>query len=155
MFTRIYKVGIVVLLGAIIALEVVLIKTPFAKEKSPNQCENFQPYEEQPKDELQLWIDKLETYENCPAEGILDRNSKMSYGALCFQMQTFQQYFKQYYSNRDIEEAEWLNLISDNDLQKDIAYRMISDNPETAWRHWYTSVKRGLGKPPVKTLTSR
>jgi hypothetical protein len=122
-----------------------------AKETSPDQPVNSFSSENLIKefDALIEWLDELEKYENCPPEGILDRNSKKSYGALCFQMETFKHYFKKYYPEaKDLEEQEWFNLITDNELQKELAYKMLKDNPNN-WRNWYWSIEiRGLPKPP-------
>jgi|GEM_PF-5314088 len=101
------------------------------------------------KDALHLWLDKLETYEKCPPEGIIDNNNKRSYSCLCFQMETFQRYFIKYYGKTDIEKNEWLNLISDCELQKEIAYKMIKESWNN-WKHWsWSIVNRGLAKPPL------
>lgn len=134
------------MLGAFIWLLIQLkTSTRLTNEISPNRhCY------QRPSDNLTKWLDKLETYENCPIEGMVDKNGKKSYSCLCFQLETFQRYFKKYYPQaKDIEEQEWLNLISDCELQKDIAYKMISAN-HSNWKNWYWSIaKRGLEKPPI------
>ena len=97
---------------------------------------------------LGVWIDKLIDLES---EGktnlkILDLNGLHSFGCLQFQMQTFKAYGLRY---KLFSEDDDLNkLIFDCKLQKEIAKRMIRDNPDN-WRNWYTSVVvRGLGYPP-------
>ena len=103
---------------------------------------------EQPKDELDIWLDKLSKMENCPAEGILDTNKKMSYGCLCYQKTTFFVYTKLYNLLPEAEDQEYMNMIGDCDFQKVLARKMIEDN-YNSWTHWWISVvKRGLGKPP-------
>lgn len=97
---------------------------------------------------LGVWIDKLIDLES---EGktnlkILDLNGLHSFGCLQFQMGTFREFGLKY---KFFSEDDDLNkLIFDCKLQKEIAQRMIRDNPEN-WKKWYTSVVvRGLGFPP-------
>ena len=105
-------------------------------------------YEVEPiKDELDVWLDKLETYENCPVEGIVDTNHKLSYGCLCFQFSTFKSFVKQYNFLPEAEEREYLNMIGDCDFQKILAKQMLQSDYNN-WKHWWTSVRRGLGLPP-------
>ena len=95
------------------------------------------------------WIEKLETYENCPAEGIIDCNGKKSYSALCWQMHSFKEYTLKYIPiSKEWEEADWLNNIADKEFQKELAYLVLKDNPAKAKNLWYTTViKKGFGLP--------
>ncbi len=61
-------------------------------------------------------------------------------------MQTFKAYGLRY--KLFSEDDDLSKLIFDCNLQKEIAKRMIRENPVN-WRNWYTSVVvRGLGLPP-------
>ena len=105
-------------------------------------------YEVEPiKDKLDTWLDKLETYENCPVEGIVDTNHKLSYGCLCFQFFSFKTYVRKYNLFPYTEDNELFNLIGECKLQKKLSRLMILDNYNN-WKHWWTSVGRGLGLPP-------
>jgi len=112
------------------------------------QPSNIIPNEKQTEqDSLREWIDKLEKYENCPPEGIVDKNGYMSRGGLCFQMTTFKFYTQKYYpESKEWENEDWLNNIMDTEFQKELAYKMISENKKEVW-HWRTSIERGLGIP--------
>jgi hypothetical protein len=104
--------------------------------------------DERPVDKLDHWINQLQWKENCPEQGMIDSNGLKSYGALCFQAQTFQSYALKYNLFPNAEKAEILNFVSDEKWQKELARRMILGDRE-AWRNWYTSVKvRNLGLPP-------
>lgn len=99
------------------------------------------------KDTLDTWLDKLETYENCPVEGMIDTNHKKSYGCLCFQENTFRVYTKLYNFLPEAEDQELMNMIGDCPFQKSLAKKMIQDN-YLNYPHWITSVKRGANLPP-------
>ncbi len=100
---------------------------------------------------LGVWIDKLIDLES---EGktnlkILDLNGLHSFGCLQFQMGTFREFGLRY--KLFTEDDDLNKLIFDCELQKEIAKRMIRENPEN-WKKWYTSVVvRGLGLPPKET----
>ena len=97
---------------------------------------------------LDSWLKKLVFFES---EGkskikVLDNNGLHSFGCLQFQMSTFKEFGLKYgliFEGDDLEK-----IIYDCVLQKEIARRMIEENPSN-WRRWYTSVMiRGLGLPP-------
>lgn len=96
-------------------------------------------------DPLEQWIEKLIEYEcrDCPEDTkILDVNGLYSYSCLQFQMPTFLE-------QKDIYMP---HLTSDDiyscDVQRELAYKMLTDKHEN-WRRWYNSVYvRGLGLPP-------
>ncbi|MEM3609751.1 MAG: hypothetical protein QW076_02480, partial [Candidatus Anstonellales archaeon] len=99
-------------------------------------------------DELDIWLNELEKYENCPPEGIYDSNGLKSYGGLCFQLPTFKQYVSKYIpESKDWEDVDWLDNIMDTDLQKWVAKQMILEKYDN-YTHWKTSIKRGLRLPP-------
>ncbi len=145
MFTLYQQWLLVILIGVIIG---VIIWYRSNNLQAPN-LHQYQPQTIVYKDELDLWLDKLETFENCPPEGIKDHNGLMSYGGLCFQMPTFKQYVLKYIpDSKEWEEADWLNNIMDTDFQKIIARKMILENYNN-WRHWFYSIAiRHLPKPP-------
>ena len=97
---------------------------------------------------LDSWLKKLVFFES---EGkskikVLDNNGLHSFGCLQFQMSTFKEFGLKYgliFEGDDLEK-----IIYDCVLQKEIAKKMIEENPGN-WRRWYTSVMiRGLGLPP-------
>jgi hypothetical protein len=92
------------------------------------------------------WVDQLETYESGGNENIVivDTNGRKSYGCLQFQKRTFVEQVKKYNLLPQAEDIEIPNMIMDCDFQKRLAYEMILDNNKN-YRHWATSVKRGLG----------
>ncbi len=97
---------------------------------------------------LDSWLKKLVFLES---EGkgnikVLDSNGLHSFGCLQFQMGTFKEFGLKYDL---ISKDDDLNkVIYDCALQKEIAKKMIQENPGN-WRRWYTSVMiRGLGLPP-------
>uniref|UniRef100_A0A6M3J6D7 Transglycosylase SLT domain-containing protein n=1 Tax=viral metagenome TaxID=1070528 RepID=A0A6M3J6D7_9ZZZZ len=71
---------------------------------------------------------------------IVDTNGYYSYGVLQFQYPTFQQYIRRYDLLPNVEEAELKNWILDADLQKYLAYRMISEDQKN-WYHWRNCAK--------------
>lgn len=89
---------------------------------------------------LDLWIEKLAYAESSGQENIriLDSNNRYSYGCLQFQELTFKSFSERYHLFGDLMDCQ---------LQKQIAKRMIQEDPEN-WRHWYNSVKL-LGPPPT------
>jgi len=97
---------------------------------------------------LNHWLDKLIDLES---EGksnlkVLDLNGLYSFGCLQFQMGTFEEYGMKYGLLSEGDDLK--KLIYNCDLQKEIAKRIIQENPGN-WRKWYTSViVRGLGLPP-------
>ena len=100
------------------------------------------------RDALDEWIDELAVYEcnGCPANfRILDRNLRYSYGFWQFQEETFSQYTQRYGIAKSREEA--LAMIYDETVQRKLVRLMIEENPNN-WKHWATSVRRGLGEPP-------
>lgn len=99
--------------------------------------------------ELNRWIDKLGTYENC-GEKILDSNHRYSYGILCFQEATFKGYVKKYNLLPEAEDNEIMNFISDDEFQKKLARTMIREDCKNL-NHWFTSVfkRKGLDKPLI------
>lgn len=97
---------------------------------------------------LDSWIKKLVYLESEGKNNIkvLDSNGLYSFGCLQFQMGTFRGFGLKYglISGDD----DLYSVIYDCSLQKQIAKKMIEDNPGN-WRHWYNSVKtKGLGLPP-------
>lgn len=112
------------------------------------------------KSDIRIWVEKLEEYESNIIEDKdnykrIDTNGYYSYACMQFQMHTFLHFYNlknntnlELYKNISLEEAR--NLISDCELQKDLATWMIKDNPNR-WTHWRTSVERGLGLPPNHT----
>lgn len=96
---------------------------------------------------LRSWIDKLAQKESSGREDIvvLDTNNRYSYSCLQFQQATFDSYSKRYSLSGDIMDCE---------LQKEIAFRMISEK-HTNYMHWQCSVIgctkygiTGIGVPP-------
>jgi len=98
------------------------------------------------KDELDLWLDELAKKENCPIEGIIDRNHKMSFGKFCFQFDTFKIYVRKYNLLPNTEDQELYNWISDNEFQRKLA-RMMLEEDINNWKHWQLSTLK-IGKPP-------
>ncbi|MEK7546700.1 MAG: hypothetical protein AAB536_00760 [Patescibacteria group bacterium] len=97
---------------------------------------------------LDSWIKKLAILESEGKSNIkvLDHNGLHSFGCLQFQMGTFEEYGLKY--NLISANDEINKLIYDCDLQKEMAKRMIQENPNN-WEKWYTSVViKGLGLPP-------
>lgn len=95
------------------------------------------------KDVLDLYIDRLANeFEcvNCPDNfRHMDLNGKYSYSCLQFQENTFLLKSHDY---------KIYGSIYDCNFQKKLARAMFENDP-SAWRHWRTSVERGLGMPPV------
>lgn len=102
-------------------------------------------------DELDAWLRKLEFLESEGNERatILDVNGMHSFGCLQFQKRTFLEFGEKYGMLSEADRANVDRRIYDCKLQRQIARRMVEDNPN-GWEHWYTSVmKRGLGLPPI------
>lgn len=100
---------------------------------------------------FEVWLDKLESYENCPSRGIIDSNNLRSYGPLCYQKATYLGYMRIFGSQvmPYAEEGEWLNNLSDRHTQRELT-KLIIENDYSAWRNWWTShVIRKMPKPPV------
>lgn len=105
-----------------------------------------------PPTKLDHWLNQLKWKENCPEWGMVDSNGLKSYGVMCFQEATFKQYALKYNLLPHAEPNEIVNLIDNESLQKELAKRMIQDDPDN-WRHWYNSVvgykgRKGIGLPP-------
>lgn len=101
---------------------------------------------------LDSWLKKLVYLESNGVSDIkiLDHNGLHSFGCLQFQLYTFQAYGARYGLLSPGDDIE--KLIYDCNLQKEIARRMINENPEN-WRNWYTSVTvKGLGLPPKEKV---
>jgi hypothetical protein len=97
---------------------------------------------------IDAWIEKLAALESDGKSNIkvLDSNGLHSFGCLQFQMSTFEEFGLKYKLVSSQDNLE--KLIYDCVLQKEIAKRMIKENPGN-WKKWYTSVAtRGLGLPP-------
>lgn len=72
--------------------------------------------------ELDLWIEKLADKENCPPNGMIDINGKISRGRFCFQEKTYIHYSKKYQVYND----------------KDLVKKMIKDDYNN-YKHWLCS----------------
>lgn len=103
-------------------------------------------------DALDAYINRLAHDYECVGCGAnyrrIDSNGKYSYSCLQFQEETFVDRVVRYKLLPDSERTEIMNWIYDCDFQKKVARKMF-ENEKDAWTHWRTSVKRGLGKPPV------
>jgi len=111
------------------------VSTPLAKADAPKP-----DIQQQTKDPIMEWINKLEQIElpnRYPRDYcIVDSNGRLSCGCLQFQLRTFTEFSEKY----QVKE-QWKSC----DAQKEVAYKMISDDLENAW-HWATSVKK-IGLP--------
>lgn len=138
MFTKLTKLLILIL---IVVIAVILIMNRKSSTRLATET-NLNLYQYQKtSDNLAQWINKLATYENCSIEGIRDNNGLKSFSCLCFQEETFIRQVKKYNLLPYAEDKEILNMIGNCDFQKELAYKMIKDNPENIW-HWKTSVKK-------------
>jgi hypothetical protein len=72
---------------------------------------------------------------------ILDTNGWYSHGCLQFQFPTFKQYCKRYGILPGATDEELLAKIGDCSIQKDLAYRIISESPDN-WAHWAVCSKK-------------
>ena len=104
------------------------------------------------KDKLDQWIDRLADEFECvhcpPVFRHLDTNGEYSYAYLQFQAPTFVYAVKRYRILPAAEDGEILNFIYDRAVQEAVA-RCMLENEASAWKHWRTSVNRGLGLPPT------
>lgn len=66
---------------------------------------------------------------------VFDTNKKYSYSCLQFQMATWLEQGKKYGINTTSEN------IMNCSLQKNVAYKMLKDNPNN-WKHWYNSTMK-------------
>jgi hypothetical protein len=66
---------------------------------------------------VNIWLNNLELYENCPINGIIDTNGKISAGPLCYQDSTFISFVKKYNLLPNAEDQEILNMRGDRELQ--------------------------------------
>jgi hypothetical protein len=98
---------------------------------------------------INLWLNNLEPYENCPTNGIIDTNGKISAGPLCYQDLTFVGFVKRYDLLPKAEDHEILNMRGDRELQFKASREALMESLENV-DHWRTSVKRGAGKIVVK-----
>lgn len=117
-------------------LVVILISTPLVKAEAPKVIS-------QPTiDPLKAWIDVLETKEldkRFPRDYCrIDSNGRLSCGCLQFQFRTFREQAEKYHIDGDWKAC---------DIQKKLAYDMLSNDLENAW-HWATSVKK-IGLPKL------
>lgn len=103
-------------------------------------------------DTLDAWIEKLIWLESEGNERatVLDVNGRHSFGCLQFQTRTFLEFGEKFGVLSEQDKANADRLIYNCKLQKQIARRILEDDPN-GWEHWYTSVmKRGLGLPPIE-----
>lgn len=98
---------------------------------------------------INIWLNKLVPYENCPVNGIIDTNGKLSAGSLCYQDATFISFVKKYNLLPNAEEHEILNMRGDRELQFKASREALMESLNNV-DHWRTSVKRGAGKIVVK-----
>lgn len=100
---------------------------------------------------LEVWLDKLVLFENCPFNGIIDNNGLRSYGPYCYQELTFLDFMARFPECMPFaEKAEWLNNLADYDTQRCLTKKVVLAD-KNAYRHWYTStvLRKGLGLPPI------
>ncbi len=88
---------------------------------------------------MNQWLDKLQEHENCPPEGIIDRNGKRSYGPFCYQTATFTRYSKIF----GLPPAS----VSDPTAQRALTILILETYPG-GWSNWMTSVGE-IGRPPI------
>ena len=136
----------VVITGIILLLGIILVFIKFSEPEIIN-IEN-----EKPKDKLDLWLDRLISYEclGCgPAFKRLDTNGEYSYSCLQFQEKTFLGMGRRYGLLAEGDDPVALGIY-DCGLQRKIARRMFEDDVKAAARHWYYSIHvKGLGLPPT------
>jgi hypothetical protein len=85
-------------------------------------------------------VAQIEELALCESSGrenikILDTNGWYSHGCLQFQVPTFKQYCERYGIFPEAEYEDYINLIGDCQIQKDLAYDMIKEDPKN-WGHW-------------------
>ena len=128
----------------------VVLVTPAPQNPVERHFEAIERAQAAGKDPLDVWIDKLRyEYETkgYSDEAVktfkhLDTNGRYSYGCLQFQEGTFRTYALA------SAVSEWERTIYDCNLQKKISRQMILSDYSN-WKHWRTSVERGLGLPPI------
>lgn len=106
-----------------------------------------------PENPMEMWLDALQSHENCPLDGIVDSNGLRSFGAFCYQMNTFIPKMQDYRSELapDAEDDELLNFL-DSESERRLTRVILRDHPEEYWR-WCTTVRgtkkrKGIGLPP-------
>ncbi|MBI5220879.1 MAG: hypothetical protein HY978_03550 [Candidatus Liptonbacteria bacterium] len=116
-----------------------------------SQADFSQPTPTTQPDALDVWLERLAELESHGKAQlkIVDHNGWHSYSCLQFQMPTFKEYVVKYNLLPEAEEPELENMIYDCDFQKQLAKKMLLDDPSN-WQHWYFSViEKGLGLPPI------
>lgn len=100
-------------------------------------------------DPLEEWIDTLGAHENCPPQGIVDTNGKMSYGRWCYQFDTFKKFVRQFNLLPNTEDDELMNWIGDDSFQRRLTVLVFKDSLGN-WKHWKNTVERkDVGMPPL------
>lgn len=86
---------------------------------------------------IQLKIEKLIQCESGNKNvTIVDTNGLTSHGILQFQKATFTTYMIRYGIAPHAERQELENFLNDSETQRELAYRMLEEDPKNA-RHWY------------------
>src|SRR3990167_2205750 len=87
---------------------------------------------------IESWTDRLGELEGCSTLGTPDSGS-LSYGHWCFKEPTWIWMFGEYNEATNaypqIEEEEYMNLIGDNGLQREVVIWNIKKEPNRDW-HW-------------------
>jgi len=94
----------------------------------------------------QSLVAQIEDLAFCESSGredikIVDTNGWYSYSCLQFQFPTFKQYVRRYGLLPDATDEELMNMIGDCEFQKELAYRMISEDSGN-WSHWVRCSER-------------
>lgn len=94
--------------------------------------------------ELLAQIDKLAMCESSYRDDIkiVDTNGWHSYGRYQFQLPTFRGYAEAYeIVPKGLSDDELREYIYDGELQAELVYKMLEDNPSN-WTHWYNCAKK-------------
>lgn len=123
-------------------------KTKLLNEPNVNPYHEVEDPLESDFDALSVWIEELGDMERCAVNGTWD-NGSYSYGNWCYKEGTFEYFVRRYDLLPGTEDAELMNLIGDEEIQRELT-RLVFEDSYRNTSHWFTSIYiRGLGEPPI------
>jgi len=104
---------------------------------------------------LDQWLDALASAESGNRAWVVvrDEDGGYNYGCLQFREKTFRAYVRRYNLAPGLNQDEVMGLAYNCSFQKQLAARMIRENPNN-WKHWKKSVLEKVGLPPLMKGTA-
>lgn len=145
------------ILGGAILLAALLIETPKAQDirEQPAlavaEWRDIGEYKYDPTHEQEVWIYVLEWCESRGKKTVVnakDRDGTPSYYSFQFKPKTFRHYATKYELLRpNLEDADYMNHLSDYDLMREIVRRMVGDK-DVMWEQEFPDCVCKFGRPP-------